>query len=181
MSIFTHTTDTALDRFTLEDGVEIAVGYDTAAESPFALGDSWVGMAIRPCSRDMGEWYGDKNLGRQYEKWEDFQASGLTKDEAEMYLDFTTESPGRYDTLTAEGLYGFPEYEVVISNGFWDLHGIEESDERAEHEAQALVNEFGHWDHGEVYLIEITYPDGEVEYRGDIYEDVTQDNVHDYI
>lgn len=181
MSIFTHTTDTAIDRFPLEDGVEIAVGYDHDAESPFYLGDSWVGMAIRPTAGGAEEWYGDKFLGRAYEKWIDFQGSGLTKEEAEMYFGFETENPGRYETVIVNDLYGGPKYEVIISNGFWDLHGIEESDERAEHEAKALAHEFGHWETGAVYLIEITYPDGEVEYRGDIYEDITQDNVHNYI
>lgn len=179
MSIFTHTTDTALDRFTLEDGVEIAVGYDHDAEDPFGLGDSWVGMAIRRVSNS--QWFGDKNLAHEYEGWINFQESDITAEEAECFCGYRTKSPGRRLVVTVKDLYGHPEYEVLISNGFWELHGIEESDEQAEHEVQALAYEFGHWETGQVYLIEITYPDGEVEYRGDIYEDVTLDNVHDYI
>lgn len=168
MSIFITTNDSALDRFTLDDGTEIAIGYDLDADSPFGIGDTWEGIAIRRAYGRDTEWDGDTSLGRRWEEWLD------------GYL-LAEELPGREYEIQVTDLYGHPSFQVIISNEFWEIHGIEESAERALKEAETIAKEWGHWAEGEVYLIEVTGTSGEVEIIGNVYGDVTKDNVEDYL
>lgn len=181
MSIFTTTTDHAIDRFALEDGTEIAVGYDDSPDTPFGLGDTWNHIAIRRAYGRDRDWDGDMDLARDWDSWVDYDDSeDWPKEEAEAW-GYVTEAPGRSFEVQVTDLYGHPTYEVIIGNEFWEHHGIEKSDERALKEAEAIAKEWGHWAEGQVYLIEATYPDGDVHYCGNIYEDVTPENVRDYL
>lgn len=181
MSIFTRTTDEAIDRFTLEDGTEVAVGYDHDAEEPFQQSDAWSHMAIRRAGTGINEWFGDERLGRDWDGWENFEGSGLTPEEAECWFRYTTECPGKSFDITVTDLYGWPEFQVVIGNVFWEHHGIDYSEERAQKEAEELAKTWGAWAEGSVYLIEVEHPDGEVQYVGGIYGDVTKANVREYL
>jgi hypothetical protein len=181
MSIFTTTTDHAIDRFTLEDGTEIAVGYDDNPETPFGLGDTWNHIAIRrPYGRDR-DWAGDESLGELWDQWIYFEEAELTPEEAEDWLGFTPDRPGDIFDIKVYDLYGHPEFTVIIGNEFWEHYGIEKSDERALKEAEAIAKEWGHWAEGQVFLVEATYPDGDVHYCGNIYEDVTRENIRNYL
>lgn len=58
---------------------------------------------------------------------------------------------------------------VVIGPEFWETMGIEKSDDRADKEAKSLVDEFMEWEQGGVYVMAVTWPDGEEDYMGNIY------------
>src|SRR5699024_12336603 len=47
--------------------------------------------------------------------------------------------------------------------------GIEKSDDRADKEAKSLADEFMEWEQGGVYVMAVTWPDGEEDYMGNIY------------
>lgn len=181
MSIFTHTVDRALERFTLDDGTEIAVGYDLDAEEPFGMGDTWNRMAIRRVERVYEEWHGDEKLYKAWELWEESESMDMTDEEKESYYGEVPQKPGREVEIQVTDLYGWPKFQVIVGNDFWEHHGIVFSEERFEQEAEALAKEWGVWAEGKVYLIEVTNPDGETYYVGNVYEDVTPENIHDYL
>lgn len=205
MSIFTHTTDTAIDRFTLDDGTEVAVGYDRDATNPIAdfdEGFASIGRTLDDYTdhdpngfmKEMDDWRNDldqyvseihasvyfltKKFGERWFESEEAHESGLFQELVEFLEgEDEPEKPAHLHeyTLQATNEWGHPEFRVIINSEEYEKHtGLEATPENLAREAQALVDLYGAWAEGSVYMIEITYPDGEVDYLGGIYGDVDE-------
>ena len=75
-------------------------------------------------------------------------------------------------TLRATNEWGHPEFRVVIdAEAYEQFVGQEATPENLESEAKAMVDLYGAWAEGSVYMVGITLPDGETEYIGGIYGD----------
>lgn len=75
-------------------------------------------------------------------------------------------------TLQATNEWGHPEFRVVINaEEFEKRVGREATPENLASEAQALVDLYGAWAEGSVYMVGITLPGEDTEYIGGIYGD----------
>lgn len=74
--------------------------------------------------------------------------------------------------LRATNEWGHPEFRVVIDAEEYErLTGREATPENLASEAQSLVDLYGAWAEGSVYMVGITLPDGESDCFGGVYGD----------
>lgn len=187
MSIFTTTTDHALNRFTLPDGTTVAVGYDLDATDP--LEDEFIGhvAAERVTSRQSYISSGATELISQYEEWNaragelDQQREEGELTAAEYVAELADLGPLTIERheYTAYNLWGHPTFAAYI-----DRQGVQEAIGEGgdvDKVVQGVLTDYAQWAEGEMYLLEIEHPDGTTDYIGGIIEDVTAENVNQYI
>lgn len=173
--MFTRTVDDAVTRYEYPDGLEVAFAYDPAPCPPDPDLD---GVALLETS---GRFIiGDEDTAREYkhaqhlnELREDYEAGGYTREDYEARVFPCT--PPEVETYTAYHCWGHPQYLLVM-----DPDTAADEDSRAR--ARVFAYEATAWAEGEVFIMGVTYPDGDTEYTHGIYGDYpSQDEAREWI
>lgn len=178
--MFTHTTDTAIDRWTDAEGFEFAYTYDQYADNPFDWG--WEGMYVMPFDHRRTD-SGDESIRRELDNWlDDLEQCRADLDDAETSEDaeiaqeaLLDHEASRPEIVTFE--YG--EWQVFVDlPAFREGWGYAEgtSYEELRTHIEGLMDTYRAWCNGEVYVGGVTSPDGETDYLGGIYLDDARDD-----
>lgn len=180
--MFTHTVDTALDRWTADDGYEFAYSHDYDADSPFDWG--WEGMYVMPFdSRRMDA--GDEQIRRVLDAWADdletleyeveTARADKTWDLAALEADLAAHLEARPEIETFE----YDSWQVFVDLPVWRKDWGYPDDATLEDMRRHLegnLDTYKSWCNGEVYVAGVTTPDGDTEYLGGIYLDPARDD-----
>lgn len=163
MGIFDHHTSNANATYDLDDGTHVEIGPDPAPMRPEPgeyrlLTTDSLDLAVGTWQRAREEYtMGDKYLYNLYHEWEEYEQY---PDEAEKP---NQEKPTRIEkTGYSQGDYAFIYFPAET----------QDTDEQKEYSAQLLANYI--W--SDIYLVEVTDPDGNTKLSESIDDYDTQDS-----
>lgn len=176
--MFYRTTDTALDRWTNDEGYEFAYSYDYDVSVDCPLDWNPGGIYLDPRShRNLA--FGDESLKHRVELWrEDREQLEIDVEEAgtsEEHHDATEALLDHYDNYHGIEAIDHGDYTVYLSRAEliakWGC-----SPEDVVTQLNRELETFDQWANGEVYVAGMTSPDGDTEDLGGIYLDPTRDD-----
>lgn len=178
--MFTNTIDTAIDRWTDDNGYEFAYSYDQDAENPFDWG--WEGVYVMPFDHRRID-SGDEHIRRELDNWlDDLEQYQVDLEEAETSEDAEIAQDALMDHEASRPkieTFECNEWQVFVDLPvFCETWGHPEGTtlEEVRTHVAGLMDTYRAWCNGEVYVGGVTAPDGETDYLGGIYLDYARDD-----
>lgn len=178
--MFTNTIDTAIDRWTDDEGYEFAYSHDADTDNPFDWG--WEGLYVMAFAHRRID-SGDEQIRRVLDDWlDDLEQYQTDLDEAETSEDAEIAQEALLDHETSRPdieTFEYNEWQVFVDLPvFRKAWGYAEGTnyEELKSHVTGLMDTYRAWCNGEVYVGGVTTPDGETDYLGGIYLDDARDD-----